>query len=461
MKLRHLSIPVLMALSASALAGTFTLENNTHYLLFQKQDQKITSVVLPGKSVSLDLPTQAMTTYNFDVNAPNQSGNRQYSLTVGQNDLSKYQANKIVNMQTTLQDKSTLVLKSTTAPVPISYPQDIPFRGINLSGAESGSLNDGSSENGLPSYEDAVPYLQAGANTVRFPIRWAYINDQKNFNYLNTVAAGISTLLNNHVSVIVDLHNYMRKFPDNQPTTGSTSIAPVNTQDIATVWKKISTAFAPLAEKYSAGKTQLMFEIMNEPNNMANQAVLNNTNAAIQAIRQAGVKNLIIIDGDSWTGLHSWANDNASGVTDHKSNAKTFTPANIKDPQSNWAIAVHQYFDTNGPYSGTGNQCVPLDEFKSDNPGNGLNLNAFLAYVKQYKVKVFLDEFGVPKSASNAGVCQQDFDYLMDAVKSHPYTPATGGFIGWTAWQVNHVWGGVNQLTPDVWQQYYQPYAQG
>ena len=76
-----------------------------------------------------------------------------------------------------------------------------------------------------------------------------------------------------------------------------------------------------------------------------------------------------------------------------------------------------------------------------------------------YKVKVFLDEFGVPTKATNPDVCKADVDYLLTEINSHPYTKDSGGFEGWTAWYQSHGWNLVNLITPTIWNTYYKPYV--
>jgi endoglucanase len=62
---------------------------------------------------------------------------------------------------------------------------------------------------------------------------------------------------------------------------------------------------------------------------MPTSVVLANDQAAIDAIRNAGAKQLIIAPGNSWTGGHSWMKgSDPSGATMYK----------IKDPLNNTAL---------------------------------------------------------------------------------------------------------------------------
>ena len=97
-----------------------------------------------------------------------------------------------------------------------------------------------------------------------------------------------------------------------------------------------------------------------------------NNNAGIAAIRDLGLDNMVIIQGNSWSGLHSW--HKVGSATDGLSNAEVMIPANIVDPTNNYAIAVHQYVDWNG--SGTSPVGQDLNDFI-----NYANFNEFMEWV--------------------------------------------------------------------------------
>ncbi len=449
-----------IALADNPPPATFvvTIKNTSHYTLFpdvSQTDFENACQAATGAPCQVAIPPQGSQRLirgaylGFVINTPN---------TVHY--YGAYLSN-IVNNPFTLAIPNTTVTANNTLitilpadkPVPPPVYSQIPFRGINLSGAEAA---DNFLPSWLPSYEDAAPYIAMGANTVRFPIRWEYVTDPAtSAAYLPAIHGEIADLLAQGVTVILDLHDYMRHFPLGQPTSGGDSgLSPVASEDMQQIWTTLSTTFADLAQQYDKNHqpNQLIFELMNEPYSMPTQQVLDNDNAAIQAIRQAKLNNLILIDGNLWTGLHSWF-DNDS-YSQH-SNAEVLTPANIKDSANNWAIAVHQYLDIRGPYSGSSTTCVSLDKFQKD-----LNFSNFMTnYVNKYKVKVFLDEFGVPTSPTIPSDCAADMNYLLKNVMANPYSDGAGGFIGWTAWEINHGYTEINHITPAIWQQYYQGYT--
>jgi hypothetical protein len=103
------------------------------------------------------------------------------------------------------------------------------------------------------------------------------------------------------------------------------------------VWKNIATTFKSNAN--------VIFDLMNEPHDIDASVVFTSMQAAVTAIRGTGATQLILVEGTSYTGAWTWV---SSG------NGAAF--ANLKDPQNNIAIEMHQYLDSDG--SGTSDQCV-------------------------------------------------------------------------------------------------------
>src|SRR3989338_8962610 len=113
----------------------------------------------------------------------------------------------------------TVTIKKTNIPLPTpSSYTTLPFRGINLSGAEAG---DHYIDQWMPGNIDAKYFVEKGMNTVRLPINWTYITatpdattpSPAGWDYLNKVHQSVSDLLTNKVIVILDFHNYIRFSP--------------------------------------------------------------------------------------------------------------------------------------------------------------------------------------------------------------------------------------------------------
>lgn len=329
-------------------------------------------------------------------------------------------------------------------PKPSQY-QSIPYRGVNLSGAEFGSAL---SMNTIPIAKDALYFAKQGMNTFRIPIKWSYaqpkLGGDLDATYINYVHEVVAQLTKAGFNVILDLHAYMRFSPNQGAGAGKL----VNPKDMQDIWGKLAAEFKDLATKYPK---QVIFDLMNEPNTMSTAQALADEQAGLDAIRAAGLKNLVLFEGNQWTGLHSWLNFPG---TDGKTNADVFTAANIHDPANNYAINVHQYFDSN--FSGTQATCVDPATLKQK-----LNFDAFMQWVHQNKVKVFVTEFG----ATTAANCPTDVDTLLSLMQQNAYQPGQGGFFGWTAWSAGHAWaksylmnltpdGNANGLIPDVFEHY-------
>ena len=93
---------------------------------------------------------------------------------------------------------------------------------------------------------------------------------------------------------------------------------------------------------------------MNEPNSMSTPLWAATAAKAIQAIRSAGAKQLVLVPGNGWTGAHSWMQNWPDTSGSKLSNAQAFD--NFSDPANNWAFEMHQCLDEN--YSGSGTTCV-------------------------------------------------------------------------------------------------------
>lgn len=321
-------------------------------------------------------------------------------------------------------------------PTPTTY-SSVEYRGINIAGGEF------EYQFIAPYPSDALYYVQQGMNTVRIPFLWEYLQPNLSvpIDFTTGPAKSIVELVNilaeSKIYVLVDMHNYMRYTPNfrsgsqggssNQPQyiIGDKG-SPVTTQNYADAWASIARQFA--------NNPFVFFDLMNEPHDMRTELILTNYNAAIAAIRAAGANNLVLLEGNNWTGLNSWGE--SWGYTP---NSEIFRPENIVDSANNYAINVHQYFTSStGGGSGLGACVSPSQVLDIE------NFDFFKSWLKETKQRAFLSEIG-GESSSN---CYNDIDVFLTAVESVPNTVVngsnTGGFIGWTAWTGGHAWDGTN-----------------
>ncbi|KAI1490441.1 endoglucanase 1 [Biscogniauxia mediterranea] len=208
---------------------------------------------------------------------------------------------------------------------------------------------------------------------------------------------------------ILDPHNYMRyNDPSSQPYSGSiignaSDPTAATTEQFGEFWGELAGRFAD--------NEKVIFGLMNEPHDMPSSLVLENNQAAIDAIRATGAENLIIMPGNSWTGGHAWTEG---------SDPNSAIMYRFNDPLNNTAIDIHEYLDVD--YSGSHSECV-------SDPAT--NLAALTEWLKTYQLKAFITEFG---GHNNTG-CD---DMLADMVN---YMAENDEYIGWTAWAAGPFWG--------------------
>ncbi|KAK4235900.1 glycoside hydrolase superfamily [Achaetomium macrosporum] len=209
---------------------------------------------------------------------------------------------------------------------------------------------------------------------------------------------------------ILDPHNYMRyNDPSSQPFSGSVI---GNTLDpTAATTTQFGAFWGELAARFRTNE-KVIFGLMNEPHDMPSSLLVANLQAAIDAIRKEGAKNLIIAPGNSWTGGHSWTEGGAEASSNwiHK----------LADPEENLAIDIHEYLDED--FSGGHAACT-------QDPAT--NLAGVTAWLKEHKLKAFVTEFG----GSNTTACTTILNGILD------YMAQNEEYIGWTAWAAGPFWG--------------------
>ena len=340
------------------------------------------------------------------------------------------------------------------------YQPGLSLRGFNLSGAEFQPSATGQYDmNNFPSIEDTIYFAYKGENVVRLPFAWEYLqpglpSSNASIDWTSKYASSylqlISNLTNQGITVIVDMHDYMRY--ETNLANYSNNSNPSDESIIDTTGEptsaQFSGAWASITQAIDANLTPaqsklVMFELMNEPHNMNKpllstkhmgpQAVLDLENAAIKAIRQQenqdnASAHMILLDADWYTGMHTWTQPTPDYARS-PSNASVFTTANIIDRSNNYALDVHQYMDSD--FSGTHNDCLDNQTFVSD-----LNEANFINAIKAQGLKVFLGEFGAGTGAN----CEADIHTLLSFVNQNQYNNQYG-FIGFSAWSTGHSWG--------------------
>lgn len=279
--------------------------------------------------------------------------------------------------------------------------------GVNVAGAEfnSGKLpGTVNKDYTYPAPSDLKFMAAQGANVIRLPFRWERVqpeingplNDAEIKRLQSTVAAAKAEGL----CVIFDVHNYAKYFGQNM--AGRTDLQ----NGLIDFWRRLALIFDD--------QSSVAFGLMNEPNYMPLAEWAPLAKRLLASLREAGARNLILIGGGGWSGLHSWFN-----VSNGLSNAMAF--ADVKDPLDRTLLEVHQYAD--GDYSGTKTECRDADHF---NP----RFQRIAEWADANHQTLFLGEFGVPVN----DVCLQVLERMLSLTEGPVWA-------GWTYWAAGRWWG--------------------
>ncbi|GLB43213.1 putative cellulase (glycosyl hydrolase family 5) [Lyophyllum shimeji] len=213
---------------------------------------------------------------------------------------------------------------------------------------------------------------------------------------------------------LIDPHNYMRyNDPSMQPFTGS--VIGNSSDPKAATTKQFGEFWHELARRF-VNNPKVVFGINNEPHDMPTELVLANNQAAIDGIRAAGARQLILAPGNGFTGGHSWTQ--RTGVNGDAPSSDFMNK--LKDPLHNTAIDVHEYLDID--FSGGHDNCTqPAPQ----------NLAALTTWLQQNNLKAMITEFG----GANNQNCFQLIEELLN------YMTTNDVYIGWAIWAAGPLWG--------------------
>jgi endoglucanase len=294
-----------------------------------------------------------------------------------------------------------LALGLLTLSLPNSFPAHaaVELTGVNLAGAEF---------NGQAFWPNATEmqyFKSKGMNVIRLPFMWERLQPTlgQNFDttYFNALRQVVSAANAQQLKVILDPHNYARF---NNAIVGSSGLS---FSQYADLWTRLANEFR--------NNPQVIFGLMNEPNNMSTETWLQAANSAIVAIRATGATQLILVPGNAWTGAHSWT-QNWYGTP----NATVMT--GIVDSGSNYAFELHQYFDSD--FSGTSATCTA---------GTGsAQLTAVTAWLRTQGKKGLLGEF----AGGNNTNCRTAIESALSYMQNN-----SDVWMGWTWWAAGPQWG--------------------
>lgn len=282
---------------------------------------------------------------------------------------------------------------------------DEPLNGVNLSGGEFGKPKAGERWPLYPSPADIERHAQRGFNVFRVPIKWERVQpdgeslaswDVRVLNALVQAAGRTNTC------IVVDLHNYGQRA--GQPI----ELSGADAQRFADFWLALLAAL-PGSEEYLAA------DLMNEPAHMRPSEWMQLAQRAVTAIRRAGHRNLLLVSGGRWSGVHDWFNA-SRGDASNAELAATY----INDPSGHTVLTLHQYAD---PYfSGKPGPCVPASRITA-------MFEKVSSWAQQRGFKLFLGEFGTDGS-----------EECLAALKAIVAGSAAPPWIGRTYWSAGRFW---------------------
>ena len=299
-----------------------------------------------------------------------------------------------------------LALALALAGVPARAAAPACLRGVNLSGPEFGTVPGRyGTDYAYPSAQTIARFGALGLTGVRLPVRWERLQPRLGepldaAELLRLDAAVVAAKLAG-MRTVIDLHNFAYYGTDRIGTGPATDAA------LADVWRRLAMHFR--SEPFVA------FGLMNEPNDIPVADWLPAANAAVAAIREAGARQLVLVPGTLWTGVHSWESDTPLG-----NNARTML--GLVDPGENVAYDVHQYLDAD--FSGTAAACPRgADALRA--------VERLTGWLAQNRARAYLGEIG---ASAQAG-CPEHLAAILAHVNAHPEQ-----WVGWAAWGAGDWW---------------------
>ncbi|RXW25593.1 hypothetical protein EST38_g214 [Candolleomyces aberdarensis] len=301
---------------------------------------------------------------------------------------------------------------TTSAPTPTSVCENatkFKFFGVNQAGAEFGNnVIPGSLGTHYiwPAPSSIDFFVNEGFNTFRVPFQLERLSPPETgltgpFNeaYLNGLKQSVDYVTKTKDAyIVIEPHNFMIY-------NGSF----ITDKDaFAKWWFNLATEFKD--------NDKVIFDIMNEPHTLEAKVVFELNQAALNAIRETGATQLILVEGTAWTGAWTW--------TGYSGNGLVF--GDISDPLNNTAIEMHQYLDSDG--SGTSTVCV-------SNTIGAERIAEATKWLKERNLKGFLGEMG---AGSNPDCIEAVRGALCHLQQS-------GVWIGFAWWSAGPWWGNYFQ----------------
>lgn len=306
----------------------------------------------------------------------------------------------------------------------------------------------------VPDWAALQHFHDQGSNCFRLPVTWERLQSNLGSAELSLVDQYAETVdyITNSLGdyVIIDPHNNDQglKYNDVDATR----------DDFVKLWTAIS--------KQWKGNPRTIFGLYNEPryghesgmDNYFDPDALDSSGQmiehwrqwmqeAIDAIRQEGATNLVLVPGLHWTTSRDWSGANWWGESlDGISHAGNTRLAALTDSAQNIAYDVHQYMDDS--FTGTADGCAGHETSAWGGQGADWGLAQTIEWAVLYNKKLMMTEIGSWPSAGTQESCKVKMSSYLQQMSD------SGVFIGFQVWQF-----GCPQCDADLWSQWPLNYA--
>ncbi|KAG0147470.1 hypothetical protein CROQUDRAFT_61622 [Cronartium quercuum f. sp. fusiforme G11] len=270
-------------------------------------------------------------------------------------------------------------------------PKKLPrMNGVNMAGLEFGIWTNGE-KNGNPSVQPPIDQIQhfvpEGVNLFRFPFGWQYlqpiIKGALDPTQLATLDKYVNATIEKRSFAVIDLHNYGRR---DGKIVGQSDLG---ADALVDLWTKLALHYK--------NRRHVIFGVMNEPHDLESKSWISVVQQVVTAIRNAGAHNYILMPGNNWSHLKTFAEDYNGGMS------------SIKNPSGSTKgliFEIHQYFDSDG--SGTTKEC---------NQDHLNELTSVVTLLKKDDRQALITEMGGGNTKSCADVITK---FVTEVDKNYP-----------------------------------------
>ncbi|KAJ3032997.1 hypothetical protein HDV00_006859 [Rhizophlyctis rosea] len=300
----------------------------------------------------------------------------------------------------------------------------VKYTGVSQAGLEfnldpngpqgAGSVPGNMNEKWFPPSNASMDYFRSlGSNVVRLPFIWERIQSTLfsalNTSYATVVDSIVTRETNNGSYIVLDLHNYGKYYGS---VIGSQNVSADAFYDL---WTKIAT-------KYKAND-KVVFSIMDQPREFDTRMWWETyAQGALNAIRNAGASNMILVQGTCGAFGHVWFNATCGQGTISNADASLL----LSDPLGKTSIDIHQFIDPDRNGGNSNGACSTEFDFIS-------NINNITTWLREHGRTAWLGEFAI-------GQFQTCYTALSNLL---PYLETNSDvWVGWVYWAAGSAWGG-------------------